>query len=51
MTWILFFTGLLIVVASFTEARGKVAILAVVATFAIGVGTMVTAIYLRSIGL
>lgn len=51
MVWILFFTGLLITVASLTEARGKLAIVAMVAILTVGVGTMISAIYLRSIGL
>lgn len=51
MVWILFFTGLLITVASLTEAKGKLAIVAVLVAVALGVGTMIAAIYLPSIRL
>ena len=51
MVWILFGTGLMITATSITEAKGKVAIAAMVALIALGVGTMIAAIYLRSLGL
>lgn len=51
MTWILLLTGLLVIIAALTEAKGKVAIVAMVATIFLGAAMMVAAIYLRSLGL